>query len=221
MKIKKKIANPMTVIAIFAFISESSAAISLPFLEEGEREIYVWFLISFPFYLLLLFFITLNFNYRSLYAPSDFDKDESFLKVIANTPDFKNTSAPESAEKAKIAGLDFRPVPHDCETHAEHTERLCPCAEHNIQLPKELGTLRVIDVRRMHARKDFEALVENLTRGDKQSARAILFLSNAKSSAFLMQIVPALCKQARKRGRATHYIAYNPCTRTSMILKRE
>ena len=84
LKIKNKITNPMTVIAIFAAISETSAAISLPFLDNKDREIYVWFLISFPFYLLFLFFITLNFNYRSLYSPSDFGKDKNFLKVIDN-----------------------------------------------------------------------------------------------------------------------------------------
>lgn len=55
LKITNKITNPMTVIAIFAIISETSAAVSLPFLDNKDREIYVWFLISFPFYLLFLF----------------------------------------------------------------------------------------------------------------------------------------------------------------------
>lgn len=40
-KLKNKIANPMTVIAIFAAISETSAAVSLPFLDNEDREIYV------------------------------------------------------------------------------------------------------------------------------------------------------------------------------------
>ncbi len=97
LKIKKKITNPMTVIAIFAAISETSAAVSLPFLDNEDREIYVWFLISFPFYLLFLFFITLNFNYRSLYSPSDFGKDKNFLKVIDNNDreNKRNTSMQE------------------------------------------------------------------------------------------------------------------------------
>jgi hypothetical protein len=38
-KQKKKIINPMTVIAIFAAISETSAAVSLPFLDNKEREL--------------------------------------------------------------------------------------------------------------------------------------------------------------------------------------
>ncbi len=59
-KLKIRISNPMTIIAIFATLSETSAAISLPFLDNKEREIYIWFLISFPFYLLFLFFATLS-----------------------------------------------------------------------------------------------------------------------------------------------------------------
>jgi len=78
----KTITNPMTLIAIFATLSETSAAISLPFLDDQDRGYYLWFLISFPFYLLLLFFITLNFNYRSLYSPSDFRKNKHFVKTM-------------------------------------------------------------------------------------------------------------------------------------------
>lgn len=83
-KPKQRITTPMTVIAIFATLSETSAAISLPFLDDKDKDkdIYIWFLISFPFYLLLLFFATLNFNYRSLYAPSDFEKGKHFIKVM-------------------------------------------------------------------------------------------------------------------------------------------
>lgn len=78
----KTITNPMTLIAIFATLSETSAAVSLPFLDDQDREYYLWFLITFPFYLLLLFFITLNFNYRSLYSPSDFRKSKHFIKTM-------------------------------------------------------------------------------------------------------------------------------------------
>lgn len=81
----KTITNPMTLIAILATLSETSAAISLPFLDDQDREYYLWFLISFPFYLLLLFFITLNFNYRSLYSPSDFRKSKHFIKTMDDT----------------------------------------------------------------------------------------------------------------------------------------
>ena len=62
--------SPLTVIAIFAGIIEASALASLPFLSERSQTIYTWFLVGFPFFLTLLFFLTLNFNYRSLYSPT-------------------------------------------------------------------------------------------------------------------------------------------------------
>ncbi|MGL6012009.1 MAG: hypothetical protein ACRC0J_10985 [Shewanella oncorhynchi] len=106
LKIRKRITNPMTVIAIFAAISEGSAAVSLPFLDNEDREIYVWFLISFPFYLLFLFFITLNFNHRTLYSPSDFGKDKSFLKVIDNDDrDSKRNPPPHEPDTQATFGI--------------------------------------------------------------------------------------------------------------------
>ncbi|CAG8866845.1 hypothetical protein PS627_02133 [Pseudomonas fluorescens] len=61
--------SPLTIIAIFAGIIEASALASLPFLSEGSQTIYTWFLVCFPFFLTVLFFLTLNFNYKSLYIP--------------------------------------------------------------------------------------------------------------------------------------------------------
>ncbi len=63
------ITQPITVIALFAALSEASAATVLPHLDAGSRELYIWFLIGFPSALVTLFFLTLNFNPRVLYAP--------------------------------------------------------------------------------------------------------------------------------------------------------
>lgn len=62
--------SPLALIAIFAGTIEASALASLPMLESAEKQIYVWFLVGFPPFLTLLFFITLNFNHRALFAPS-------------------------------------------------------------------------------------------------------------------------------------------------------
>ena len=61
--------SPLTIIAIFAGIIEASALASLPFLGEDSQSTYTWFLVGFPFFLTVLFFLTLNFNYKSLYSP--------------------------------------------------------------------------------------------------------------------------------------------------------
>jgi len=63
--------SPLTIIAIFAGIIEASALASLPFLDESSQSIYTWFLVGFPPFLTLLFFLTLNFNTKSLYGPDE------------------------------------------------------------------------------------------------------------------------------------------------------
>ncbi|EIU6832497.1 hypothetical protein L5168_004504 [Vibrio parahaemolyticus] len=73
------IKNPLTIIAIFAGIVEISATLVLPFIEPDIQAIYIWFLIGFPSCLVVMFFLTLNFNNAVLYAPSDFTNDENFL----------------------------------------------------------------------------------------------------------------------------------------------
>ncbi|MFJ2284534.1 hypothetical protein ACIOUG_25960 [Pseudomonas sp. NPDC087803] len=226
-KVRKKITNPMTVIAIFAFISESSAALSLPFLDNDEREVYVWFLISFPFYLLLLFFLTLNFNYRSLYAPSDFDKDDSFLKVFdelkpaehtAGSPPSDTRATPGGA--ATSSGLQWTLPEHSAdpgatgESCAEH-----PWIEHNIQLPKPMGTLRAIDVRSMSSAQAFDRLAEYIPHLGKQSANAVVFLTDSASEVLLKQITPSLNKQSKKNGGAKLFIAYNVNTQSTTVLR--
>jgi len=78
--------SPLTIIAIFAAIIEASALASLPFLEEDSQAIYTWFLVGFPPFLTLLFFITLNFNYKALYSPSDYHNGQDFLTAMTPSP---------------------------------------------------------------------------------------------------------------------------------------
>ncbi|MCZ7466399.1 hypothetical protein [Rhizobium rhizogenes] len=73
------IRNPLTVIAVFAGIAETSGAACLPFLVPEVQETYVWFLILFPPFLVMLFFATLNCNHRVLYAPSDYQDERHFM----------------------------------------------------------------------------------------------------------------------------------------------
>lgn len=231
-KIKRKITNPMTVIAIFAFISESSAAISLPFLDNTEREVYIWFLISFPFYLLLLFFLTLNFNYRSLYAPSDFDKDDSFLKNFEELKqrELHSCSPPAKAfvgagETSAANGLEWTLSVHSIDLRQlppggageSCVER--PWIEHNIQLPKSIGTLCAIDVRRLSSAQAFNALVEHFPHLGKQPPRAVVFLTDTACEVLLKQIIPGLIKQSKKSGGAKLLVAYNVSTQSTTVLK--
>ncbi|WP_122666035.1 hypothetical protein [Pseudomonas viridiflava] len=71
MKLTTRLINPISIIAIFAALCEASATTVLPHLNEENRQIYIWFLIAFPSTLVILFFLTLNFNSKVLYPPAD------------------------------------------------------------------------------------------------------------------------------------------------------
>jgi hypothetical protein len=78
MKYLTRTMNPISVIVIFAGLSEASATGVLPYLDGDTRQIYIWFLIAFPSALVLLFFLTLNFNHRALYGPSSCSNRQHF-----------------------------------------------------------------------------------------------------------------------------------------------
>ncbi|MFG6205406.1 hypothetical protein [Pseudomonas retamae] len=235
-KLKNKIANPMTVIAIFAAISETSAAVSLPFLDNKDREIYVWFLISFPFYLLFLFFITLNFNYRSLYSPSDFDKDKNFLKVIeTNERDNKRNAPPPEACDQGAFGLSSCVLPGEsggverkdsCKVHnaadppTDSVPKPSQIVQHNIQLPAWVSHLHLIDARDVDATKELATIVHNIRNLDRKTARVIVFLSNHVSDVLLTQHALLSARQVKKGSGKTPCIVYNLCSQAVTLLGR-
>ena len=210
---KKRITNPMTIIAIFATLSEASAAVSLPFLDQEERELYVWFLISFPFYLLLLFFATLNFNYRSLYAPSDFEKGKHFMKAMDD--------AARSEKKASGKSLEN----HTLETSTnDQPSTRTPCGaqdppkeivlqstvlvQHQLQLPEPIKDLYIVDARWMSKEIEFAALLETIQRPREKTAYVILFVTCAVSETLLKASALKHSRLARKGGTA-FYAAYD------------
>lgn len=99
----KPVSNPLTIIAIFAGIIEASSLAALPFLEGHSQDIYTWFLVGFPPFLTLLFFMTLNFNHKTLYSPSDFNDQQDFL----------DAAQPAAAETLPAARPAPTPASHD------------------------------------------------------------------------------------------------------------
>lgn len=103
-----KIHNPLTVIAIFSMLTEASAAVSLPYIDSENQEIYVWFLIVFPSILVTLFFITLNFNNKTLYSPTAPSKEQKQPKTRSGsqTAHIKSTQAINtSSDAVRHSGL--------------------------------------------------------------------------------------------------------------------
>ncbi len=79
----KKINNSLTIIAIFAALAEVNATVSLGLIPENLQAIFIWFILAFPTLLVICFFITLNFNARVMYAPSDYRDEKNFLDTIS------------------------------------------------------------------------------------------------------------------------------------------
>lgn len=185
MRSKKKLSTPMTVITIFATLSETSAAVSLPFLDNEEREMYIWFLICFPFYLLFLFFATLNFNYRSLYAPSDYEKGEHFINALDAAQTIQGTPSQIRVWKNL-------------------------CVRHRIELPERLDDLHIVDARNLNRKLDVRELLSR-TRPvtDAGSAQVVVFLINNESENVLKEIAGKYFRQARKHNGSPICMAYN------------
>ncbi len=79
----KTVQNPLTVIAIFAALAEVAGTVALATVDKPIQSTFVWFVMAFPTILVVLFFLTLNFNAKVLYAPSDFKDEENFLNTLA------------------------------------------------------------------------------------------------------------------------------------------
>ncbi|MQT30475.1 hypothetical protein [Pseudomonas helleri] len=92
-KSKIRVNNPLTVIAIFSMLTEASAAVSLPYIDRENQKIYVWFLIVFPSILITLFFLTLNFNNKTLYTPMDYPKENARATPEPAEPEGRITRA--------------------------------------------------------------------------------------------------------------------------------
>jgi hypothetical protein len=78
---KVAISNPLTLIALFAGIAETSAVTVLPFLEQSVQTTFVWFVMVFPCLLVILFFVVLWARSSNLYAPTDYRDDETYVKI--------------------------------------------------------------------------------------------------------------------------------------------
>lgn len=82
-----RIANPLTIIAIFAALAEIAGTVSLGIVDSSLQSIFVWFVMLFPVLLVATFFLTLNFNPKVLYAPADFREDKSFIATVSGAFD--------------------------------------------------------------------------------------------------------------------------------------
>lgn len=60
--------NPLTIIAIFAALAEVAGTVAIAVVDRSLQSAFLWFVMGFPVTLVVLFFVTLNWNPKVLYA---------------------------------------------------------------------------------------------------------------------------------------------------------
>jgi tetratricopeptide (TPR) repeat protein len=75
--------NPLGVIALFVFLIESIATVSLRTVADTPLAmVLVWFIVGFPLYISIVFFLILWFRRLILFAPEDFPNPEDFAALF-------------------------------------------------------------------------------------------------------------------------------------------
>lgn len=105
----KKIGNPLTVIGVFAGLAEIAMITALGLVDKDLQPTFIWFVMGFPFLLVILFFLTLNFNAKILYAPSDFKDEKNFIQAIQSIKiEQKNKDANNQTKVETIKNKTFK-----------------------------------------------------------------------------------------------------------------
>ncbi|MDB5117691.1 MAG: hypothetical protein JWQ79_3183 [Mucilaginibacter sp.] len=99
----RKIDNLLTLIGVFASLAEVSGTVVLKFLDVNVQRIFVWFVMAFPFTLVLLFFLVLIFRNENLYSPAERGRDNFQRSVDANhkLSEFKSDIQIDKVSKGK------------------------------------------------------------------------------------------------------------------------
>ncbi len=79
--------TPLGIIALaFVFIYAIAALVcSSSILIPDERKIIIWFLVLFPVFIMLIFYLLVSRHAKHLYSPGDFTSDEYFLKYASDS----------------------------------------------------------------------------------------------------------------------------------------
>lgn len=143
--------SPLTIIAIFAGIIEASALASLPFLDESSQSIYTWFLVGFPPFLTLLFFLTLNFNTKSLYGPDEQGNEPPLAETSQS-----HTALPETSDNSHTSP----PLALPCSHITEQSTVI-------ISGPNSQSLLEVVACHALQATRAGRTVLHNLEQGTR------------------------------------------------------
>ena len=109
----KSVSNPLTIIALFAALAEIAGTVAIKLVAPEIQSTFIWFVMLFPVLIAVLFFATLNFNAKVLYAPSDFKNEENYLTVLnaKQSLGIEKVQTMIAAAKTEIIGEVMKTVP--------------------------------------------------------------------------------------------------------------
>lgn len=198
----KGVRNPLTIIAIFAGLAEISGTGILPFIAEANQGSYIWFLMIFPVVLVVLFFVTLNFNPKVLYSPSDYRDEANYMKMFqpSTTAERLLKLQDEVDEESEVASslpseVDLPPQPKVIKSQAEIAELMARDPRMRYQLAESLVIDRLakelhvqpqrdLSLRKWSRRFMFDAVFQ---RPDGLTVVEVKFFSGQTSSSRVME----------------------------------
>jgi len=197
---KNTIKNPLTIIGIFAAISEISATTVLVFLPYNLQKLFIWFVMLFPIILVGLFFFVLIRKHHVLYAPSDFKSDDTFSGLIEN---IRSQSKEETKRKKQIEMEEIHLEYTDTEKRMQSNETMKmiinnPKMEYFIA--EELAIKKLIDKygNRFLSQKTFDL------KGNKYSVDGLIHTS-LELSIFEVKYFPRLRTPLNGIGKTCNY----------------
>jgi len=105
-----KVSNPLTIIAIFAALSEVAGTVALGLVDKMLQPVFIWFVMLFPVLLVVVFFLILIYKSSVFYAPSDFRDDKSYLELIQTKPYLKVISENVKSVEDSAKELDSKSI---------------------------------------------------------------------------------------------------------------
>jgi uncharacterized tellurite resistance protein B-like protein len=208
----RAVQNPLTVIAIFAALAEVAGTVALATVDKELQHTFVWFVMAFPTSLVLLFFVTLNFNPKVLYAPSDFANEENFLKTLVGRKElsvsFQSLSRQLEVAKQQIVLEAVKQVGAAGENESK---KLASIVNQQIDIVRQ----KVEATRESAEDVTYEAILSAFPRSDLQ-ARIMEFLTKNKES-----VTPDELAQAVSMGRGATDRAVEKLARRGAVVMME
>lgn len=98
----KSVKNPLAMIAIFSTISEMAMSYTIVNIPLEIQKIFIWFVVTFPFVLVVGFFFVMYRKPAVLFSPSDYKQDEMYINSINTHQPQNNLKIEQIEESVKI-----------------------------------------------------------------------------------------------------------------------